>query len=201
MDRPAPPTDIGHQGGVRPEATTRAPDRRVERTRRTLRDALVALILERGWDDISVKDVCAAADVGRSTFYAHFADKEELLSSGFDGLVAHLRASPECPEGTVLRFVPLLIAHTLEFRPLFRAVIGKHFGRVIQRRFRQLVVELVDEEAGDRVLPGLSREATVRFVAGGVVEVLTGTLELRSPKVDVVNAEIQALAGRLIAAR
>ena len=68
-------------------------DRRVRRTRRALRDALLELTLERGWDEVNVLDVCERADVARSTFYTHFADKEELLLSGFDDLRAALRAT------------------------------------------------------------------------------------------------------------
>jgi AcrR family transcriptional regulator len=79
--------------GKGPDKQTDKRDRRIERTRRTLREALIALILERGWDDISVQDVCNRADVGRSTFYTHFADKEELLVGGFDDLRKVLRGS------------------------------------------------------------------------------------------------------------
>src|SRR5690242_18297174 len=70
---------------------TRAPDRRIQRTRRLLHEAILELIHERGWDAITVQDVCERADVGRSTFYVHFADKEELLVSGFGQLRDHLR--------------------------------------------------------------------------------------------------------------
>jgi Bacterial regulatory proteins, tetR family len=48
------------------------------------------LDLERGCDAVSVQDVCAKPDVGRSTFYLQFADKEDLLLSGFDNLHASL---------------------------------------------------------------------------------------------------------------
>src|SRR5687768_13088670 len=75
----------------RPSETMTTPvDPRVVRTRRQLRDALVASILERGWEAVSVTDVCERAEIGRSTFYVHFADKEELLLSGFDELHAAL---------------------------------------------------------------------------------------------------------------
>ncbi len=66
-------------------------DRRVKRTRSALRDALVALIVERGWDGFSVQDLCERADVGRSTFYVHFADKEEVLGAGLEELGRQLR--------------------------------------------------------------------------------------------------------------
>jgi AcrR family transcriptional regulator len=52
-----------------------APDRRILRTRRSLLDALVGLILEKGYEAVTVQDVIDRADVGRSTFYAHFHDK------------------------------------------------------------------------------------------------------------------------------
>ena len=56
-------------------------DRRVRRTRGILHRALAALIHEKPFDDIAVKEILARADVGRTTFYAHFRDKEELLLS------------------------------------------------------------------------------------------------------------------------
>src|SRR5262245_12636405 len=61
---------------------TRTPnvhDRRVQRTRRLLHEALISLILERGYDAVSVRDVVQRAGVGRSTFYTHFSDLEEVL--------------------------------------------------------------------------------------------------------------------------
>lgn len=70
----------------------KAVDQRVRRTQSALRAALLELIGERGWDEVTVQAVCDRARVGRSTFYAHYADKEELLLSGFDSLLDELRA-------------------------------------------------------------------------------------------------------------
>ena len=55
------------------------PDRRISKTRRALKKALTELILELGYEDVTVQDVIDRADVGRSTFYAHFVDKDDLL--------------------------------------------------------------------------------------------------------------------------
>ncbi|MGA2521581.1 MAG: helix-turn-helix domain-containing protein, partial [Acidimicrobiales bacterium] len=65
-------------------------DRRVRRTRRALRDAFVALVLERGYDRLTVEDITERADVARPTFYAHYAHKEDLLTSVFTELIADL---------------------------------------------------------------------------------------------------------------
>ena len=85
-------SDVGAKAG-RPD------NRRVQRTRRTLREALVALILERGWDRFSIQDICERADVGRSTFYTHFADKEDVVGAGFEDLGRGVRAELAAASG------------------------------------------------------------------------------------------------------
>ena len=61
-------------------------DRRVGRTRRLMHEALMALIVEKGYETVTVQDILDRADVGRSTFYAHYRDKDELLLSSFEHL-------------------------------------------------------------------------------------------------------------------
>ena len=70
-------------------------DRRVTRSRTALFDALLSLMLEEDYQSISIEDILTRADIGRSTFYAHFISKDDLLEkslerlagrpSGFDG--------------------------------------------------------------------------------------------------------------------
>lgn len=158
-----------------------AGDRRVQRTRRTLREALVALIYEKGWEGFSVQDVCDRADVGRSTFYTHFADKEELLVSGFDDFRKALREqlarspAPDRPLG----FARGLIDHACENVRLFRAMVGKRSHQVVLRRFRELVLDLVHEDLRGLGAPAPWQEAAERFVAGGFLELLTWQLDGR----------------------
>ena len=59
-------------------------DARVRRTRDALGDALVALMQEKPFDSITVQDVLDRAHVGRSTFYSHYSDKDDLLMSDAD---------------------------------------------------------------------------------------------------------------------
>jgi len=61
----------------------KTPDRRVQRTRRLLHKALMSCILEKKYESITVQEILDRADVGRSTFYVHFRDKDELLTNGF----------------------------------------------------------------------------------------------------------------------
>ena len=69
----------------------RTKDRRIQKTEALLRDALAALVREKPYDDIVVKEILARANVGRSTFYTHFRDKDELLLSGIQGMLGSTR--------------------------------------------------------------------------------------------------------------
>src|SRR6266700_5879957 len=61
-------------------------DRRVARTRALLQQAHISLILKKGYEAITVEDICDAANVGRSTFYAHYTSKDDLRRSGLEHL-------------------------------------------------------------------------------------------------------------------
>ena len=62
-------------------------DRRTRKTRQLLRDTLLALLKEKRYEEISVQDIIARADVARSTFYVHYVDKDDLLT-GSHGIFA-----------------------------------------------------------------------------------------------------------------
>ena len=56
-------------------------DRRVQKTRKLLQDALIELVAEKGYESFTIQEILDRANVGRSTFYAHFQDKDQLLHS------------------------------------------------------------------------------------------------------------------------
>jgi AcrR family transcriptional regulator len=131
-----------------------------------LREALIRLIGERGWDAITVQDVCARADVGRSTFYVHFADKEELLVSGFGDLRKHLREQVAVEKRKPLGFALGLFQHAREYQPVYRALLGRRTAQVVYRGFLEVVLDLLSEDVAAFAPPGPLRDAAVRSLAG-----------------------------------
>jgi AcrR family transcriptional regulator len=176
-------------------------DRRVQRTHRALREALVALILERGWDGFGIRDLCERADVGRSTFYLHFADKEDVLGSGMEDLRRSLRAHAADAGGArPLAFARGVIEHAHEHVRVFRATIGKQSGQIVQRRFRELVRALVQEDLAPLIPAGLRRDGAVAFLAGGFTDLIIWSLEARSPPgPEELEALFQDLAAPVLA--
>ena len=97
-------------------------DRRSARTQRSLSEALVELIKEKRFDEITVQNVIDRADVGRSTFYSHFRDKEDLFQKDWerflDGFAQHI----DWEKAGAGSFVPVvyLFSHLKEFQPFSR---------------------------------------------------------------------------------
>lgn len=54
-------------------------DRRINRTRKALREALMALVIRKGFEAITIEDITEQAEMGRATFYLHYRGKEDLL--------------------------------------------------------------------------------------------------------------------------
>jgi len=157
----------------------KAQDRRVKRTRQLLEDALLALIKVKEFDAISVQEIIDRANVGRATFYAHYDNKEDLLESGFDGLLVTLqerqRDAACCggrPEERLFAFSRYLLAHADEHREIFPAMVSQRGGALIQHLLRRLLVKIVrgDVKAMDSYgnKNGPPAEATIEFIAGGL---------------------------------
>ena len=66
-------------------------DRRVQRTRKLLNDALMSLIQEKGYDNVTIEDITERANLGRTTFYLHYQGKDDLLLDHHDAFVAEIK--------------------------------------------------------------------------------------------------------------
>jgi len=154
-------------------------DARVRRTRDALGDALVELMHEKPFDTITVQDVLDRAHVGRSTFYSHFSDKDDLLMSDADeffervamGLSEHGEKSD--------RVFPVkeFFSHIVEARQFLNALSSsgkwqenielarEHFARGIERRLTEL--------PRGKSIPESERPATAFAHAGALLSLMT----------------------------
>ena len=125
-------------------------DRRVQRTRQLLNEALIALILEKGYDNVTVQDIIDRANVGRSTFYAHFLDKDDLLFKGFERLLKALetqqRERPSRSAGSDIATLGLgLFQHVQQQYELHKALLGKRGSDFIHRQIQKHLATLLQE--------------------------------------------------------
>ena len=127
-------------------------DARVRRTRDALGDALIALMQEKPFDTITVQDVLDLAHVSRSTFYAHYSDKDDLLMSDAEEFFEALSMALSVYGDKSDRVFPVkeFFTHLSDVQPFFKALVksGKyqenmdlargHFARGIERRLSEL---------------------------------------------------------------
>lgn len=110
-------------------------DRRVRRTRDALGDALMALIQEKSFETITVQHVLDRAGVGRSTFYAHFSDKDDLFLSDIEDFFEVMSTLLARHKEASNRVAPVreLIAHISEMRQLHAALVAPTRSTIFSR--------------------------------------------------------------------
>jgi len=178
--------------GPPPQARLPRPeDRRVRRTKQALSDALLVLMRQKGFEALTVEELITRADVGRSTFYTHYADKEDLLQDGLDrlrhGLEALQRTGGRDAGGQApgFAFSRELFAHVQAHADVFRTMAGKRSGAIVQRHFQRMLHGLIRAEMQLSSAPGAGRppsseaEAAVGFVAGGLYGLLAWWIDDR----------------------
>lgn len=128
-------------------STAAAPDRRVRRTRKLLHDAFISLAIEKGYEKTTIQDILDRADIGRSTFYAHYRDKAGLLTASFDEMHAQLqRQLADIPATSAIDVAlpaALLFEHAYRNQRIYRALCGHQGGAVVQRHLRRLIGDLL----------------------------------------------------------
>jgi len=110
--------------GKQREKQRRKTDQRIRRTRERLGSALVALIQEKPIDDVTVQDVLDRASVGRSTFYLHYRDKDDLLLNQFEKFLEMMSTALSIRKEESHRVVPVaeFFAHIGSQKKLYRTL-------------------------------------------------------------------------------
>jgi AcrR family transcriptional regulator len=129
--------------------------RRVARTKAAIEDAFVQLVLERGYDQVTVEDVTDRADLARATFYAHYPNKEAVQFSVFDrlteDLVQRLADQGGPPDAVHRDVISAAYKHAAEMPDLYRACLSdprtrqahlSTLGRYAEQNFRDRLTAL-----------------------------------------------------------
>jgi len=163
-------------------------DRRIQKTEALLRDALAALIREKPYDDIVVKEILGRANVGRSTFYTHFRDKDELLLSGIQEMLRSACATPGAralakPYESILWFSFPILEHIEQHRRTGEARTAPPGREAMHEFLQHAIIELIEEEVRAvlrrtrRSASHPSPELLVRWIASTFVLVLNWWVE------------------------
>jgi len=167
-------------------------DRRVERTRKLLHDALMALIQEKGYEKITVQDILDKANLGRSTFYSHYRHKDELFLSGFDHLRAMLEerhqslmAGKRDAKGGEFSLSLELFRHAGENHGHYKAMVGKQSGQMIMTQAHAYLTAIVREHLSSAMKSGkkppIPPELTAHWIVSSFLSLMTWWLDRDLP--------------------
>lgn len=175
-----------------PVPEKRTKDRRIQKTEALLRGALGALVREKPYEQIVVKEILNRANVGRSTFYTHFADKDELLLSCIHDMLRSTqpdgsgRATAKPQEHLVWFSLPIF-EHIERHRRTGQATISPRGRRAVHEHLEHAITELIEDEArtalrrSSRTVRHASPDLLVRWIASTFVLVLNWWVESDCP--------------------
>jgi AcrR family transcriptional regulator len=123
-------------------------DRRVVRTRNALVRAFSALLLEHGYEALTIALVAKSADVGRSTLYEHFRTKDDLLKASLSGPLGALAAVAQ--PGTNPQGLVNLLAHLRENAAVARVLLTQP----LRSRIARVLAERLSQHAGTAASTG-----------------------------------------------
>ena len=105
--------------------TRASPDRRADKTISALRGALIDLMMEKHYDSITVQNIIDRANVGRSTFYSHFRDKEDLLVGDWKRFFQLIADNTKLNGSANEQIAPIegLFSHLKQMHALYRALV------------------------------------------------------------------------------
>lgn len=160
-------------------------DRRVQRTRKLLHDALIELISEKEYESITVQNIIDRANFGRSTFYAHFQDKDDLLLFGMNDLIHSLMDGLEHSDSRekdshLFSAIPLF-QHAQQQPKLYKSIFGRHGVELIVHEFKLHLASHIQEQLEARGQDKISAELLSISVAGALLSLLQWWVDHNMP--------------------
>src|SRR5229473_7140633 len=172
-----------HVGQKKQQKQRRKPDQRIRRTHERLGSALVALIQEKPIDNVTVQEVLDRASVGRSTFYLHFRDKNDLLLSQLEKFLEMMSTALSIRKEESRRVVPVaeLFAHIGTQKKVYRALADSgrlnDFFDLAQGYFARGIEQRLTESRRLSKLPQRELGARASALAGSLLSLLRWWLD------------------------
>ena len=172
-------------------------DRRVRRTKKSLEDALIALTLEKEYDEITIQEITDRADVGYRTFFRHYADKDDLLKDVLSSTMMELRElmSPPTPEVLVdpdfkaadFKEGVVLFRHVQEHRDLYRVLLRSE--RTLVESVIAFTIQEMEANIGSLSKSGFSTEIFANHMAWAMLALVRWWLDSDMPYTPEIMGE------------
>lgn len=161
-------------------------DRRSQRTRHLVNAAMMELMREKRYDAITVQDLLDRSGIGRSTFYAHFFDKQDVLRSLSEQMLETFRQQLSLRNGEQ-KIVPSLelFQHAQENYQFFQAMLKGHGGEVFWETGQALLSKGIEQAFAttftEKRSPSVPPVVMSQYLAGALMHFLKWWIEAEMP--------------------
>jgi AcrR family transcriptional regulator len=161
-------------------------DRRSQRTRRLVISAMMELMAEQSYDAITVQDLLDRANIGRSTFYSHYFDKEDVLASLAEQML-ELLSKPLSQRDAGQGIIPSLelFQHALQYHQHFRAMLRGHAREVVWDAAQTALCRTIEQTLAaaftTKRSPSVPLTVMSQYLAGAFLNLLKWWLETEMP--------------------
>ena len=164
-------------------------DRRQKKTRRAVFQAFTELLSEKSYGNITVQDIIDRADIGRTTFYAHFETKDELIRQLCKELFGHIIDTTMDHTHTHGRYSAggasvsvfcHLLQHLQENDNSILGLLSCESNEIFLRYFKNSLSDLVATQLppeGADCLPDIPRDFIINHISGSFVEMVLWWME------------------------
>ena len=161
-------------------------DRRSQRTHRLVISAMLELMAEKSYDAITVQDLLDRANIGRSTFYSHYFDKEDVLASVAEQMLEMLSqqfSQRNAGQGIIPSLE--LFQHALQNQQHFRAMLRGHAREVVwdaaQASLSRTIEQTLAATLATKRSPSVPLTVISQYLAGAFLNLLKWWLEAEMP--------------------
>ncbi len=167
-------------------------ERRRLQTRRLLIQTALELILEKGYENVSIQEITDRADLGRGTFYIHFKDKEEVVWAAIHDSIleleqaAHRQFEHGLPPQYEYYGLLNIFRHAEKNRDLYRLIFGEKGSAELSGRVQDLLAKVFLHDI--RTIPAsyepnfnIPEEVEAQILTGMITRLLYWWLDTPNP--------------------
>lgn len=156
-------------------------DRRIRKTKQSIRKALLELMLEKSFDNITVNDIANSADINRGTFYLHYVDKFELLESienemlqRFIELQQSMDLSAVIHEDDLFQevFIKKVMSILKEDKLFFKVMLHPNLNTTFEYKFRKMIQSNFERMSDLEEIEGIPFNYYFTFVSSAQMGVI-----------------------------
>lgn len=165
-------------------------DLRIRRTHKLLIEALAELLNEKGFENISVTEICDKAMINRTTFYKHYTDKYDLVERGFETMLEDISSKVKYPDIAKTEFTLskppahflFLFTHISENKIFYSLLLNKGTFSILRSIFADWLVKQSQYRLKFIKSPiDIPEPVAIRFAVGALLEVLNWWIENNMP--------------------